>query len=406
MLAGRSAFTGNSGAIMSVNRLLILDDEPATGAFISRIASGMGYEILAVSTAAEFLEQVHAWAPTHIMLDLGMPGVDELSLLSHLAAEKCPSNIILMNNADHTTVEAARRVALDRGLKLAGALTKPMRVADLSAALDAVRHEGVWLSVAGLSTAMERAEFHLHYQPKLDLTSGKIMSFEALMRWQHPTRGVVPPASFIPFAESSTFIDRLTNWLTEEASRQLRAWDGSGHVMDVAINLSSRNLHDARLADVLEEHCRSNGIAPERITLELTETAAMHDAVQMIDVLARLRLKGFKLSIDDFGTGYSSLAQLHRLPFSEIKIDRSFVADCVTSGESRSIVKLVIDLAHALGMKAVGEGVETTEVIDVLRELGCDQAQGYHVARPMAGEAVLPFLQKHNNVEWIGKAAE
>jgi EAL domain-containing protein (putative c-di-GMP-specific phosphodiesterase class I) len=281
-----------------------------------------------------------------------------------------------------------------------------MRIADLRAALDAVRHEGGWLSVAALSSALEQSEFHLHYQPKLDLRSGAITSLEALMRWQHPTRGAISPVDFIPFAECSTFIDRLTNWLTEEASRQLRAWDGDGVQVDVALNISSRNLHEARLADVLDEHCRANGIAPERVTLELTETAAMRDAVQMIDVLARLRLKGFKLSIDDFGTGYSSLAQLHRLPFSEIKIDRSFVTDCVTSGESRSIVKLVIDLAHALGMTAVAEGVESADVLDQLRELGCDQAQGNHIARPLAVGDVLGRLAQHIDGEWAQRAAE
>src|SRR5690606_16406528 len=139
----------------------------------------------------------------------------------------------------------------------------------------------------------------------------------------------------------------------------------------------------------------------ERITLELTETAATGDAVQMKDTLARLRLKGFKLSIDDFGTGYSSLVQLHKMPFSEIKLDRSFVADCTTASQSRSIVKLLIDLGRALGMNAVAEGVETPDVLRLLRELGCDQAQGYHIARPLAADEVLHYLARHTSAEWV-----
>jgi EAL domain-containing protein (putative c-di-GMP-specific phosphodiesterase class I) len=394
------------GTTMSNNRLLIIDDEPAIGAFISRVAANMGYEILAISTADKFMEHVRSWAPTEIMMDLKMPNVDGLELLSHLAAEKCAANIILMSGVDRSVVEAARRVGLDRGLKVTGALTKPMRVAELHAALDAVKREDVWLSVAALSAALEQGEFHLHYQPKLDLQSGAITGLEALMRWRHPTRGAISPADFISFAESSTFIDRLTNWLTDAALRQLRAWNGGSAEIDVALNISSRNLHDGRLADVLDAYCRAYGIAPERITLELTETAAMHDAVQMMDVLARLRLKGFKLSIDDFGTGYSSLVQLHRLPFTEIKVDRSFVADCTTSSESRSIVRLVIELAHSLGMNAVAEGVETADVLDLLGELGCDQAQGYHIARPLSAADVLPRLARHASAEWARRASD
>jgi EAL domain-containing protein (putative c-di-GMP-specific phosphodiesterase class I) len=394
------------GMTVADNRLLIIDDEPAIGALISRVAASMGYEILALSTADKFLEHVRSWAPTHIMLDLRMPDVDGLALLSHLAAEKCPADIILMSGADRSIVQAARRVGLDRGLKVIGALTKPIRVADLYAALKTVKQEEPWLSFAALSSALEKQEFHLQYQPKLDLRSGEIVGLEALMRWQHPTRGAISPGDFIPFAESSVFIDRLTSWVVETALGQLHAWNESGIDIDVSINLSSRNMHDRRLADVLDAHCRAHGVAPERITLELTETAAMRDAEQMLDVLGRLRLKGFRLSVDDFGTGYSSLVQLHRLPFTEIKIDRSFVADCTVSGESRSIVKLVIELARAFGMNSVAEGVETSEVLNLLRELGCDQAQGYHIARPLSAEDVLPRLARPAGAEWTRLSAE
>jgi EAL domain-containing protein (putative c-di-GMP-specific phosphodiesterase class I) len=170
--------------------------------------------------------------------------------------------------------------------------------------------------------------------------------------------------------------------------------------IDLSINVSARNLHEARLAERLEELCRAAGVSPARFTLELTETAAMRDAVQMLDVLTRLRVKGFKLSIDDFGTGYSSLVQLHRLPFNEIKIDRAFVAGCAISSESRSIVRLVIDLAHALGMTAVAEGVESPEALRLLRELGCDEAQGAFIAEPLDAVAVPATMRQHAQSDW------
>jgi EAL domain-containing protein (putative c-di-GMP-specific phosphodiesterase class I) len=385
---------------MTANRLLIVDDEPAIGAFVGRVAATIGYDILAVSTPDKFLEHVRSWRPSHIMVDLQMPVVDGLALLSHLAAEKCAAHIILISGADRTVVEAARRIAIERGLDVTTTLTKPIRVAELTQALNEIKREDPWLTAAGLLTALERTEFSLVYQPKVWLDSGEIGGVEALIRWQHPARGTVSPLDFIPFAESSAVIDQLTHWVMGAACAQLTAWDAAGVTLDIAINVSARSLHEPRLADLLETQCRAAGVAPARITLELTETAAMQDAVQMMDVLTRLRLKGFKLAIDDFGTGYSSLVQLHRLPFSEIKIDRTFVVDCTKSDESRSIVRVVIDLARALGMRSVAEGVESAEALDLLRSLGCDEAQGYFISRPIAAADVPATIEKHAQSDW------
>lgn len=386
---------------MTDNRLLIVDDEPAIGAFIGRIAANAGYEIMAVSTADTFLQHVRTWRPTHIMMDLQMPLMDGPTLLSHLAAEKCSAGITLVSGVDRSVVEAAARVARARGLKVSGVLIKPIRAADLLDALNKIKNEDPWLSAESLSGALAAGEFRLVYQPKVELKSAEITGFEALIRWQHPARGAIPPLDFIPFAESSAAIDQITHWLSLTTCAQLQAWDADGMAFDVALNISARNLHEPRLPQLLESHCRAAGLSPSRVTLELTETAAMQDAVQMMDVLSRLRIKGFKLAIDDFGTGYSSLVQLHRLPFNEIKIDRTFVADCTTSRESRSIVRLVIDLAHALGMRAVAEGVETVETMDLLRELGCDQAQGYFISRPIEAPEVPAFVVQHREAGWV-----
>jgi EAL domain-containing protein (putative c-di-GMP-specific phosphodiesterase class I) len=388
---------------MTANRLLIVDGEPAIGSLIGRVAANAGYEILAVSTADKFLEHVRNWRPTHIMMDLQMPVVDGLALLSHLAAEKSKASIILISGADRTVVEAARRIAVERGLDVVSALSKPIRVADLTSTLNELKRDEPWLTVLNLTAGIEGNQFHLVYQPKVTLASGEIEGVEALIRWQHPERGMIPPLEFIPFAESSAAIDQLTHWVNRTACEQLRAWDQGGLSLGIALNISARTLHEPRLADALESECRKAGIQPARVTLELTETAAMQDAIQMMDVLTRLRLKGFKLAIDDFGTGYSSLVQLHRLPFSEIKIDRTFVADCTVSAESRSIVRLVIDLAHALGMKAVAEGVESAEALDLLRSLGCDEAQGYFISRPIAAGEIPAAITRHRQGDWVSR---
>ncbi len=385
---------------MTANRLLIVDDEPAIGAFVGRVAANVGYDIMAVSTPDKFLEHVRSWRPSHIMVDLQMPVVDGLALLSHLAAEKCTAHIILISGADRTVVEAARRVAIERGLDVTTTLGKPIRVAELTQALSEIKDADPWLTAAGLLTAVEHDAFFLCYQPKVWLHSGEVGGVEALIRWQHATLGTIPPLEFVPFAESSAVIDQLTHWVVRAACAQLTAWDAAGVSLDIAINLSARSLHEPRLADLLETQCRAAGVATARVTLELTETAAMQDAVQMMDVLTRLRLKGFKLAIDDFGTGYSSLVQLHRLPFSEIKIDRAFVTDCTSSDESRSIVRVVTDLARALGMRSVAEGVEDAEALDLLRALGCDEAQGYFISPPIAADEVPACIHRHTQSDW------
>src|SRR6185295_2145373 len=168
------------------------------------------------------------WHPTHIMMDLQMPVVDGLTLLSQLAAEKCTARIIVISGMDRSVVEAARRIAIQRGLAVTAALTKPIRVADLKEALRATLQDDPWLTVANLSAALARQEFHLLYQPKADLASGRITGVEALMRWRHPGRGAVSPLEFIPFAESSAFIDPLTHWLAAVGCEQLRAWEAEG----------------------------------------------------------------------------------------------------------------------------------------------------------------------------------
>jgi EAL domain-containing protein (putative c-di-GMP-specific phosphodiesterase class I) len=244
---------------------------------------------------------------------------------------------------------------------------------------------------ADLARAIAHGELLLHYQPVLDLPSGRIRGVEALVRWQHPDQGMVAPLEFIGLAESHGLIDALTHEVISMALTQWQRWQEHAFTPQLAINISAMNLAQIDFPDIVAALCHERAVPCQQITVELTESAT-EDAVNMMDTLARLRLRGFKSAIDDFGTGFSSLVQLRDLPFSEMKIDRSFVMTADSSKADLVIVKAIIDLAHNLSLGVIAEGVENETVLDLLRELGCDAAQGYHIARPMSGDDLLTWL--------------
>ena len=251
------------------------------------------------------------------------------------------------------------------------------------------------LTVLGdLRRALEDDELFLHYQPKLTLDGERIEGVEALLRWQHPTRGLVPPAEFVPVAEGAGIILRLTERVLELALAQARRWYDAGHRMPVAVNLSTRCLLDAGLPELVRCMLARHGVPARLLRLEVTESAVMADAARCTDVLQRLHDLGLRLSIDDFGTGYSSMVHLRRLPVDELKIDRSFVRGMTTGAHDAVLVRTAVDLGHNLGLTVVAEGVEQPEHVAALRELGCDIAQGYHFGSPMAAEALDEILAR------------
>ena len=223
----------------------------------------------------------------------------------------------------------------------------------------------------------------LHYQPKIDSRSGALSGVEALLRWHHPERGMVSPAVFVPVAERFGLIGALGQWVTDEACRQLRIWQDTGLRMHVAINLSVHQLRQSDLVERVQGSLARHDIPGAHVTFEVTESAAMEDPQASLRVFERLAQLGVSLSIDDFGTGYSSLSYLRKLPARQLKIDRSFVQDLESQDDAQAIVRAVIKLAHALGLKVVAEGVETEAQQDMLQRMGCDQLQGFLFARPM-----------------------
>jgi EAL domain-containing protein (putative c-di-GMP-specific phosphodiesterase class I) len=220
------------------------------------------------------------------------------------------------------------------------------------------------------------------------------MGAEALLRWQHPTEGLIPPGDFIPAAEGTGIILRLTERVLDMALAQTRAWTDAGHAVPVAVNLSTRCLLDAGLPDLVQQLLSLHRVPAELLRLEVTESAVMGDATRCMEVLQRLHDLGVRLSIDDFGTGYSSMAHLRRLPVDELKIDRSFVLGMTTTQQDAVLVRTAIDLGHNLGLTVVAEGVEAAEHVRALRALGCDIAQGYHYARPMSPARLSELLDE------------
>jgi EAL domain-containing protein (putative c-di-GMP-specific phosphodiesterase class I) len=225
----------------------------------------------------------------------------------------------------------------------------------------------------------------------LDLPTGRPVGVEALVRWHHPHLGLVMPSAFVPLAEQGGLIGALTDWALAEAVMQNAVWRNAGTMLKIAVNVSNASAPDSGLPERLERMCSDAGLPPSAIALELTESVATGDPARAMELFVRLRSKGFDLSIDDFGTGYSSLAQLQRLPFTSLKIDRSFVSSVLSSDASASIVRAIISLAHALGLTCIAEGVESAETLLFLKENGCDCAQGYHIARPMPAAEIPAF---------------
>jgi diguanylate cyclase (GGDEF)-like protein/PAS domain S-box-containing protein len=255
----------------------------------------------------------------------------------------------------------------------------------------------------GLRQALDRDELRLVYQPQIDLATGRMIGVEALVRWEHPERGTVPPQAFVPLAEQTGLIVPIGAWVLREACRQTAEWAADGSPLGVSVNISPRQLAETDFAAVVTEALTDCGLEPGQLSLEITESALMADPEAAAVALQRLKAIGVRLAIDDFGTGYSSLGQLRSLlPVDTLKIDKSFVGGMTIGGEDQAIVEAVLRLAASLGLQAVAEGVETAEQAGALRELECGVAQGFHFARPVAPSAVTRLLQQSELGELAG----
>ena len=303
---------------------------------------------------------------------------------------------------DPRVLASVEQLGLTQGLNMIGTLQKPLALPDLESVLAGQLVDAQEPTERDLQNAIDRGELAVYYQPQAELAmDGSVhpVAVEALVRWNHPTLGLVLPDQFIGLAERTNLIGSLTDFVLNESLTQLAAWRGQGIKLGLAVNLSPLLVKDLDFPDRLSEMMRANRLPNSELTIEITETAALDDPTLTRDILTRLRVKNFGLSLDDFGTGHSSLTQLYKMPFNEIKIDRSLGMEMHRSTEARTITRSIVDLAHNLGLTVCTEGVEQMATVDFLREVKCDRIQGYLLGRPMAAAlipAALVRITEHN----------
>lgn len=384
---------------MSLSRLHIVDDDPTIREIARRVAEGAGFEALGFDAPAPFLVAAACDPPELVLLDLAIGEQDGIGVLEALAKLNSRCAIIVLSGLEDRLVGAAVRIGRSLGLQMLEPLAKPFQPQELKARLAAAAAMVLPIREADVQDALASHQLVPRYQPKVRLSDGAAVGCEALVRWQHPSRGLLPPSHFLPLVEAGPSITPLTYQMIERAMTDLAVWRTRHPGLSVAVNVSARSLDDPEFADRVWDILARTGADPSSLTLEITETAAMADTAAVAAILTRLRIRKVNLSLDDFGTGFSSLVELHRMPFSELKVDRAFVSTMETDRDPRVIVKAIIGLAHTLGLSTVAEGVETEGALDMLREMGCDVAQGYGIGKPMTAEAFLQWLDARAGIQ-------
>lgn len=383
--------------------LLIYDDDQDMIAYLESVAIEAGYGVSSATNFDEF-EKIDLDGIDIIMIDLLMPDKDGIEVLRHLAELDCKCGVMLSSIERETMLKAAGSVAKSLNLRYMGFLLKPYDRIKVETLLKEEIPEQIKRRKRGFPTfsrndvrrCIAKDEVVVFYQPKIHIESLQFVSVEALVRWQHPDFGILGPGAFLPLVEELDMIGTMTTLIMEKAFTQVKEWEEIGLEPNIAVNLSARSFTDLRLPEQFVSIAKKHDVAIDRITLEITESWKTQDAVAALDIMTRLRLKGFNLSIDDFGTGYSSMTQLKQVPFTELKLDQSFVRGAVNDVQARAIVESCIGLGHKLGLNVVAEGVEKQSDWDLVSDLGCDQVQGYFIARPMPGSNIPTWLERWN----------
>jgi EAL domain-containing protein (putative c-di-GMP-specific phosphodiesterase class I) len=377
----------------SANRLLILEDDPGVLHFLAEVGRQCRYEVALTGSTAELRAIYDTFDPSVILLDLRYDQGDAIEVMSYLTHHRCQAPIVLMSGLDERVLAAARRVGLEQGLAIVGATVKPVSMDTLGPILEAHRQLEIDEWADALRGAIDRDEIAVAYQPKVRLSDGRPGGFEALARWHHPTQGIISPNRFIPMAEAVGLITQLTRRVLGHAIADCAAWERAGHDVGIAINIPASSLTRDRLFEDIVDLLAVHGLPASRVTLEVTESTAMRDPLLSMAVLSRLRLRGFQLSLDDFGTGYSNLDLLQRMPFTELKIDKSFISEIEANRHGQVIVRALVALADQLGLTTVAEGIEDLASCAWLRSIGVKQIQGFAIARPMPADEVCGWLE-------------
>lgn len=380
------------------NLVLAVDDEVDFLELIVQIGAGVGCEVITADSAEGFREQLAQRQPSLILLDLQMPGMDGIEALRYLARLGTTAGVLLASGMDQRVLASARQLGDQLGLRMLGTLQKPAMLEEIEALLAKHKEPGERLSVEELQRAIDEHELVVHYQPKLVRSANdwQVRSAEALVRWRHPRLGLLYPAEFLPLAEQSGLIIGVTDFVMTDAIRQIGHWRSRGLDLGAAVNLSPRLVKDIEFPDRLGQVLREFDATPEQLTLEVTEAASLDDPELVMDIFARLRVKGVGLSLDDFGIGMSSLTQLYKMPFSEVKIDRLLIAEITQSKAAATVVNAIVELAHNLSLTVCAEGVETSPMFEFLEQGGCDALQGDFIARAMPASEIESFIEVWN----------
>ncbi len=372
--------------------IMVVEDHAFQRKALMHQIRDLGYQqLLEARDGQEALELCQRHSVDILFCDLRMPGMDGMALLRRLSLGGFSGGIILSSALEDDVVEAVLRMSAAYGLQVLGRIEKPSTKQQLKVLIEswsprqeqAQKEDGHRLGLDELRRALDDDQIVPWYQPKVSFATGEWVGMEALARWQHPEYGLVSPGRFIPLAENNGLIDQLTEIIINRSLRDGHLWEETGLSLNLSMNLSTTSLIEGDLCNSLIAQCQRWSINPELITLEVTESSFVQDVGKSLEVLTRLRMHGFGLSIDDFGTGYSSMQQLALLPFTELKLDRSFVDRCYADPSRLAIIESSIELARKLGLKSVAEGVEDELTWQQLAKLGCDVCQGFFSARPM-----------------------
>ena len=385
---------------MVIKKLLVVDDEIDFARYVGEVGEYLGFDVLLTDNPMEF-STLYSDTIDVVVLDLFMPGADGIELLRVLANNNSQASVVLISGKDTSVLYSAKELATEQGITVLGTLQKPFRAQELEVILNTyvksplkIVANNDLVSVDELAQAINDKVLSLHYQPQVSIKNREVIGVEALVRWKHPVKGMIPPSYFIPMAEENNLIADITLFTTKGAIRQQGIWKNQGKNIRMSVNMSPKILDDLDLPEKLQTCASTLGADVSKLMIEVTETALTSNLARYMDVLSRLRMKGFGLSIDDFGTGYSSLQQLIRVPFSELKIDQAFIRELTTNKECYTISKISIMLAHELGMCVVAEGIETEDEWHILKQLGCDEGQGYWIGRPMPPEELELWMKK------------
>lgn len=391
---------------MKNSTLYILDDDSQYAGLLAVLAENAGWESIVEQSPLDFLN--HNLSEIEVLvLDLNMPEMDGIEIIREIAKQGYKITLILVSGFDARVLHSAQQLAEAHNLHVAASLTKPVAINEFLSVLELLENkapadnalvEKNSVSVPELENAIKNNELVLFYQPQVNIKTKKLSGVEALVRWKHPEKGMIFPDQFISLAEDNDLIGALTERVIYIAVTQSKLWKDEGFNTVISVNISADNIINLDLPEKLKKLTSEYNIGADSIMLELTESAVMGELTASLDVLNRLRMKGFPLSIDDFGTGYSSLSHLYQAPFTELKIDQSFTMHMLEDTEAMVIVKICIMLGQMLGMDIIAEGVETQEIFDKLDEMGCDTVQGYLISRPIPANDLYDWANRgdHN----------